>query len=226
MNSRRYLESLKSKPRTESDDIRQYIRQYTAISEVLVKKKQLEDYTRGVWFLNGLPGAIRGKVIRKNKVDIDKPETIVFKELAKTATDIYTSERTVREFSDTTERAEGMSDLVDRLGMNAATRDSAKFTARPAPPVVPQNNSVEELTDLFGSLALMVKTAAQEGVSQAQGFNRPGRGNQGAYLTNLSGKVDTLAPPMSRPNPPTGAAAGAAAGAVGVSSDYEICLYY
>ncbi len=219
MNSRSFLEALKAKPRTTEDDVRQFIRQYTAVSAALVKKGQLEGYTRGVWFLNGLPADVRGKVIRKNKVNIDSPATIDFEKLAKTATEIYTSNKTVREFSDSRAKQEGLSELVDSLGHAPAVPKSEN---RLVPPIVaPRGVSVEtvdELTEAFNALALAARATlgAGPGASRAP-FNPPGGGNQpGAYPSGPSGRIDLSAPPGTNypgwhpSNPPVGVGAATA----------------
>ena len=219
MNSRSFLETLKSKSRGGEDDVRQYIRQYTAISAVLIEKGQLESYTRGVWFLNRLPGDVRGKVIRKNRVNIDQPDTLVFENLARTATEIYTSNKTVREFADDRKRQEGLSDLVDKLGYTASIREHENRLT--APVIAPRGGlggeSIDELTKAFDALALSARAAAlaNSSIGQQGGFNLPGGGNPvGTYPTGPTGRINASAPPqgqrMLRVNYPAGNNAAAA----------------
>ena len=80
----------------------------------MIERKLLEEYTRGTWFLNGLPDEIRAKVIRRYNIYRDRPETIKFASLLRTALDLCTADRIVRDFaeSDIIE-AEGLSELVN-----------------------------------------------------------------------------------------------------------------
>ena len=88
MHSRWFLENLKCKDRAGEEDVRQFIRQFTAISAVLIQKGQLGGDTRGILFLDGLPADVREKVITRAKVKIHDPTTIRFDDLAKSATEI------------------------------------------------------------------------------------------------------------------------------------------
>ena len=71
VNSRNFLETLKAKPRTEKDNLKQYCRQFYTISHHLVERRQLEAYTRAMWFIQGLPLKVREKVVRKVGCDPD-----------------------------------------------------------------------------------------------------------------------------------------------------------
>ena len=63
VNSRKFLETFKSKARTEKDDLKQYCRQFHTVSHTLVERGQLETYTRAMWFIQGLPQRLREKVV-------------------------------------------------------------------------------------------------------------------------------------------------------------------
>ncbi|RDL34481.1 uncharacterized protein BP5553_07609 [Venustampulla echinocandica] len=201
MNSRSFLEALKSKKRTSEDDVRQFIRQFTAISTVLVNKKELEEYTRGIWFLNGLLEDVRGKVIRRGKVTMNKPETVKFSEMAKTATEIYTSNKSIREFADSKVKQDGLSELVDRLGEASVPPRPENILAAlvVASRVRLSKEVMDNLSNMFKAIALSARATAEAdmmggamaGGGRAARFNPPSGGNQAAaYPAGLAGRIN------------------------------------
>ncbi len=114
--SRKYLEALKNKGCKMVDELRVYCCQYYSISVYLVEKGTLEKYIQVVWFLEGLPDAIRIKVIRKHGVDLKKLDMLKFKTFLKSVTSYYAAEQTAQEFSRTTGDGEvNLDDLVDHF---------------------------------------------------------------------------------------------------------------
>ena len=185
MHSRQYLKAFKNRIRGEKEDLRTYVRRFTAISTALINKNQLEAYTQGIWFLEGLPEKVREKLIRKEGVTVDSPDSVKFAGLAKAALKIYDTELTVREFAYSESRQCALSSLVDRHKKeNLGKADSGKREFVLAPPVVPEvkkekNLGVEELTKAFEKIALSLSTAARTSFSPPGGENR-GNGGQGA----------------------------------------------
>jgi len=135
MMSRKYLETLKDKGCKGMEDLRLYCRQYSSISEHLVGENVLDRYTQGCWFLEGLPTAVRRKLIRKQNVDINKPKTIDFKELFKAAIELSESERTEEYFNSSkqVQSKASLSELVDHYQTRVNITKEEKMT----PPVVP-----------------------------------------------------------------------------------------
>lgn len=135
MMSRKYLETLKDKGCKGIEDLRLYCRQYSSISEHLVDEGTLDRYTQGCWFLEGLPTAVRRKLIRKQSVDINKPRTIDFKELFKAAIELSESERTEEYFNSSkqVQSKASLSELVDHYQTKVSLTKEEKMT----PPVVP-----------------------------------------------------------------------------------------
>jgi hypothetical protein len=61
-------------PRT-NEGLKEYCRQYSSVSKVLVVRKVLSEVDRGRLFLMGLPKKIRERLVIEFKVDDVKPET-------------------------------------------------------------------------------------------------------------------------------------------------------
>ena len=89
MYSRKYLWVYVCKRRDSGDNLRQYVRQYSAITSVLVKRKVIDNYTHRSWFLEGLLDKVRKKLVKKFVVKEEQPETLNFKKLRKEAYVIY-----------------------------------------------------------------------------------------------------------------------------------------
>ncbi len=185
--SRKYLEALKNKGCKTVDELRVYCRQYHSISAYLVEKGTLEKYIQAVWFLEGLPDAIRTKVIRKHGVDLEKPDMLKFKTFLKSVTSYYTAEQTAQEFSRTTGDGEvDLDDLVDHFQQQPHPTKAERL----APPVIPQPmvptvvsasvkpvvKSPEEpewlpsFIESFGMMALLVRTIGEavQGLAHAR----------------------------------------------------------
>jgi hypothetical protein len=198
MNSRAFLEALKDKKRETEAETRAYIRQFTAISAALLKKGQIEGYTRGIWFLNGLPQGIRSKVIRKQGINIEEPSTMIYDKMTKAAIEILESNKTVREFDSDVRGREVLSQLVDQFGNTVQVPKEKQFSV---PVVGPQarevsNGTIEDLTRAFESLAMSARATANTIPSGQQArFNPPGGANRGAYPTGATGRVDPSHPP-------------------------------
>ncbi len=81
-----------------------------------MEKGTLEKYIQVVQFFEGLPDAIRTKVIYKYGVDLKKPDTLKFKTFLKSVTSYYTVEQTIQEFLRITGDGEiNLDDLVDHF---------------------------------------------------------------------------------------------------------------
>ena len=204
LNSRRYLETLKSKKRTSADDVRQYIRQYTAVSRVLMERKLLEEYTRGTWFLNGLPDEMRAKVIRRCNVHRDRPETVKFASLSRTALDLCTADRTVRDFAESdVMEAEGLSELVDqfepgKVKVEGTQKFAAPVAAAPTVTSTGIGKEVDELTEAMKGWTLAARAMAQSagGPYRGQAFDGPGLRNRGGTYT--ASQRPARVPPLSQ----------------------------
>ncbi len=99
-----------------------------------MEKGTLKKYIQAVWFLEGLPDAIRTKVICKHGIDLEKPDMLKFKTFLKSVTSYYAAKQTAQEFSRTTGDGEvNLDDLVDHFQQ----RPHPTKVERLAPPVIP-----------------------------------------------------------------------------------------
>ncbi|KAM5497958.1 hypothetical protein McaMca56_003720, partial [Microsporum canis] len=64
-----YLENLVSKSREWDDNIRDYVREYLAVSSVLVQEGDIAVRDQTAKFLRGLPESLRIKVMKRIKLD-------------------------------------------------------------------------------------------------------------------------------------------------------------
>jgi hypothetical protein len=226
--SRRFLETLKSKPRNNGDDLRHYVRQFVSVSSVLKTRGLIEEYTRGEWFLSGLPEAIRGKVIRRCNINRNRPDTLDFNAMAKATLDIWEANKTVMEFSAVDkDRAEGLSDLVDHFESSTAAMPRR---AKLDPPVVtkvapsPVKDELDGLTEALKAFTLSMTTMGQyqgrgQAFNPAIGLNGnaapPGRGGRPYVPNRPQQNAQTYAPSTSAATASGQAKAPAAAVAAG-----------
>jgi len=110
-----FLEALRDKGCTAGTTVRIYCRQFDHISTTLVDKGLLNTYSQSVWFLKGLPAAVREKVVRKHGINLDKPETLQFRALLRSVQSQYTAERTNELLAERTGMKETWSEIVDQI---------------------------------------------------------------------------------------------------------------
>ena len=65
-HSRRFLEAFKNERRAKDKDLREYIYQFKNVSKVLIKKRLLDNFTRILWLVDGLPENTKDKLIEQN----------------------------------------------------------------------------------------------------------------------------------------------------------------
>ncbi|MCJ1427048.1 hypothetical protein MMC29_004951 [Sticta canariensis] len=68
--SRELLEIFKDRTRSEDADPRCFCRHYAWISKELSRRSQLDDYTRILWFVQGLPRLIRKELLLHTGLDL------------------------------------------------------------------------------------------------------------------------------------------------------------
>lgn len=76
------LEAFKSIRREWDSKIRGFVREYTAISERVKERGQLDDFTRCLWFLQGLPEKLRNQVMRNLIIDTDELDTFNWEKIS------------------------------------------------------------------------------------------------------------------------------------------------
>jgi hypothetical protein len=124
-------------PRT-NEGLKEYCRQYTSVSKVLVARKVLSEVDRGRLFLMGLPKQTRERLVAKLKVDDMKPETysryndflLAAREIAKSS---LTSQALALQREPTPAYKQEIRELVEERGEIQKIPEELKKV----PPVVP-----------------------------------------------------------------------------------------
>lgn len=162
-----FLETLMNTPRTEDSDLRQYVRQFSAVSTRLVAKGMLETYTQGVWFLRGLPENTRNRIIRKKKVKIDVPTTINFKILCEEVMEMCASNVAAREFNSGGAKTKVMEGLVKQSIVKTETSNAGlKFGAPVVPVTAAAAVTGDQMADLMDGFKKMTLSLVQHQQSQ------------------------------------------------------------
>ena len=204
-HSRRFLEAFKNKRRARDEDPGEYIHQFENVSEVLIKKRLLDNFTRILWFVDGLPENTKDKLIEWNHLVEEDFADLDFHVLRIDALNIAQEEREKRNLKNhTVDDSE-----VDYLAEvhNSGRISSAAAEVDLIEPVVPipciarrqavspaksrsdrkMEDDIERMTKDIGALTLSVR-AMQTGLDQTnqalrmtsqqprQGYNQP-RGN-------------------------------------------------
>lgn len=113
--SREFLETFKDRTCSEDEDLRQFCRQYAQISGELSKRSQLDNYTRILWFVQGLPAFVRAKLFFRSGLDLDDPATMNFDALLEEALQIAKGSWSLRRLTNpfNLERLSHLADLCD-----------------------------------------------------------------------------------------------------------------
>jgi hypothetical protein len=85
LHSLKYLEIFKDKVRTSLNEISQYCRQYTVISEKLIKAKKLQRTLRSVWFFQKLLEKFSEKLAIRCSLNENDEDKMRFENLMKQA---------------------------------------------------------------------------------------------------------------------------------------------
>ncbi|TKA47020.1 hypothetical protein B0A49_13710 [Cryomyces minteri] len=190
LNSRGFLQALKSVKRTTKDSPHGYCRQYKTIAARL-SSRQLDDMTRGLWFLHGLPDVISIKVINKMKLQIDNPESFQdFEGIYEQAVFYLDSQAAVQDCLQPDNTISRYEPLV-KLSMEPIPKEpypalQSTFSTTTLDPGLLKmqelsTKATEELTKMFGNLSVNVLKLAQQGGS-------PGR---------IQGTAPSWKPPMA-----------------------------
>lgn len=78
INSRRYLKGYVQQKRKWDSSLHSYIREFFAISSAVLKKGHIDEVTRSLWFMKGLPKDLRRRLVYKQNIDPEDPDTIKF----------------------------------------------------------------------------------------------------------------------------------------------------
>ncbi|KAI4193340.1 MAG: hypothetical protein LQ350_008367 [Teloschistes chrysophthalmus] len=152
MLTRGFLETLKNIKRDDASDTRGYCRLYKTVSETLIKRKKLDEFTQTGWFLEGLPEKMKERLIRKLDIDPEESETMKWAAVSEAAEKSLASQEAVSRFSTPTGQDKTLRDLAAKYVVRPTTGDTKLFI----PPVVtaPVAPSVDDLTQKMAALAL------------------------------------------------------------------------
>ena len=87
-----FFEDYKAKAAAEKEDLKQYCLHFYFIAAHLLKKRELDEYTACLWFLQGLKKSRRLKIIRKASINTLEPSTYFFTSAYKAALKISKKE--------------------------------------------------------------------------------------------------------------------------------------
>ena len=178
MNSRRFLEIYKSKSRSETADVLQYCRQFSAISRNLVAKGKLDTFTQSRWFIQGLPSDLQMEMFCRYSLDPDDDLNMDFEDLLKKAMGLLGAKKKLASMVQVEKESQGVEDLVEKC--NQRTRISSTPNHLITPPSVstyqplnfpavtpvqttsadyrPVDRKIDHLTEMMKGLALSVRT--------------------------------------------------------------------
>ena len=178
MNSRRFLEIYKSKSRSETADVLQYCRQFSAISRNLVAKGKLDTFTQSRWFIQGLPSDLQMEMFCRYSLDPDDDLNMDFEDLLKKAMGLLGAKKKLASMVQVEKESQGVEDLVEKC--NQGTRISSTPNRLITPPSVsthqplnfpavtlfqttsadyrPVDRKIDHLTEMMKGLALSVRT--------------------------------------------------------------------
>ena len=90
--SRQYLEKYKNTTQDGRKNLQLYCQEFNVIVPQLRAAGQIDDYTAGLWFLEGLDPVLAAKLVKRTHVDIADASTLDFKKIVSAAAEHYDSE--------------------------------------------------------------------------------------------------------------------------------------
>lgn len=110
-----FLDTYRSTPRTEKDDIPDYFRNFNLIAQHCMKKQRLSKHTVAVWFLHGLPLSLAKKTIRKFAIDIKDPSTVDYEKILQYIEHQIESDQSIEDL-ELARGTQGRTELIDLVG--------------------------------------------------------------------------------------------------------------
>ncbi|KIX00544.1 uncharacterized protein Z518_09609 [Rhinocladiella mackenziei CBS 650.93] len=114
MKTTAFLEALSQRPRTATDDIKLYCRQFKTAADYLISTGRTTTYQSGIWFLRGLPEFLRRKVLADGKIDVNEPDTVRFEAIHKKAIEEWAIHKAIQSL-DQVPAKEDVQDLADKI---------------------------------------------------------------------------------------------------------------
>ena len=216
-HSRRFLEAFKNKKRAKDKNPREYIHQFENVSKVLIKKRLLNNFTRTLWFVDGLPENTKDKLIKRNHLVEDDFADLDFHILRIDALNIAKGEREKKNLKNHTIDDSEVDYLAEvhnfgRIASAAAEVDLVE-------PVVPipciarrqavspaksrsdrkMEDDIEHLTKEIGALTLCVRTMQTGSYQTNQALRMTSQQPRQSNYNQLCGNPQ--APNQPRGNP-------------------------
>ena len=159
MYTRAFLEEYVSKPRSK-DSLKHYYRQYDRIAKVLVLKDELDSYSQGRLFINGLPEGIRHKVLSKQELSSHAPiGSINYQKALNSVKKIIDKDKMMEQFVLAPERQTDISSLAESL--NFVKQPTAESQVRFSTTAEEKNkeDTIKLITKGFNALTLPLTAA-------------------------------------------------------------------
>lgn len=181
VHTRSYLERYKSQSREWDAKTKDYVREYTAISAKVFTKGHIDEFTRTLWFLQGLPEKLSRRVVKKKKIDIDKPDTMRFNEVREEVMEmILTVERNEKMFAPEKHPVE-VSQLAEAYGRSDRDVMDNGGSASTA------SKEIDQLTRQLEALTLPIRAIANQGDARVQ---NPSQKSAPARGTTYQGRAE------------------------------------
>ena len=161
MYTRAFLEEYVNKSR-DKDGLKHYYRQYDRIAKVLVLKDELDSYSQGRLFINGLPEGIRHKVLSKQELSSHAPiGSINYQKALNAVKKIVDKEEMMEQFVLAPERQTGISSLAESLNVvkQPTTESRVRFATIAEEKEQKKEDVMELITKSFSALTLPLTTA-------------------------------------------------------------------
>ena len=161
MYTRAFLEQFVRQPR-KREGLKHYCRQFSRISTVLAEEGQLDAYSQGRLFIDGLPDGVKQKVLLKNDVSAHAvPGSINYTNALKTVEKMVKKDETLEYFIHPPEEQTGIINLARSLNVDRqpAADFQVQFPKSEEKATQPKEDMMEQLSKSFNALALPLTTA-------------------------------------------------------------------
>lgn len=119
MNSRRVLETYKTKTRSNTADILRYCRQFSAISRNFVAEGELDLFTPFRWFLQGLPSHLQTEKFYQYELDPNNNLNMEFDNLLKKAMGLLEAKKKLATLVHVKKEDQEVGELVEKCDYKA-----------------------------------------------------------------------------------------------------------
>ena len=162
IRSRAYLEQYKQSSPDKKEGLKNYCRQFRSLATQVIEKKELDEYTACLWFIQGLMEKRRAKVVKKGGIKMEEAVTYKLERLIAAAEVISEEERGLK-FLETRYSVEDLRELVEQRRQSPVAGTSANKPEEPTLTITKETREtratapvrdVDDLTKAFKSLSL------------------------------------------------------------------------